>query len=131
MQRERFQAFDYLRYLLRGVEVCYPWVDEVVLLLARPSQCPSWLDPTKVHVIYHDQFIPAQYLPTFNSCTIEMFLHALPIDAEYILYANDDFYPLRPLPFSAYFTSEGYPKFNLKNRQVKELSGFAETCREM
>lgn len=128
---ERFKEFGYLRYLFRGVAFCYPWIDETVLILAQPSQLPKWVNTDTVKVVYHKDIIPKKYLPTFNSCTIEMFLPQLPIDSDYILYANDDFYPIRPLDFSDYFTEEGYPKLKYLIRKNSNLWMFADTCREM
>ena len=40
----------------------------------------------------HNEFIPAKFLPTFNSGVIECFLHKIPGLAELFVYANDDFY---------------------------------------
>ena len=38
------------------------------------------------------QFIPNNFLPTFNSCTIEMFIGNIKGLSEYFIYGNDDMF---------------------------------------
>jgi hypothetical protein len=54
------------------------------------SQVPEWVEKTNVKIITHSQFIPKEFLPTFNCNTIEMFLHKIPYLSEYFVYFNDD-----------------------------------------
>ena len=51
----------------------------------------------------HEDFIPQEYLPTFNSTCIEMFLHQIPNLSEYFLYANDDIFVIQPLIETHFF----------------------------
>ena len=44
----------------------------------------------KLKYIYHKDIIPNKYLPTFNSITIETFLHKIPNISENFVYINDD-----------------------------------------
>ncbi|MBP5468680.1 MAG: hypothetical protein J6Z11_05495 [Candidatus Riflebacteria bacterium] len=57
-------------------------------------------------MVTHDQFIPKEYLPTFNSCTIEMFLWKIPGLTERFIYANDDFFAVNKLTISNLFDQD-------------------------
>ena len=88
---------DFFRYFFRCIDKNLPWINRVHLLVQSESQVPSWLDKTKVHVVLHEDFIPKEYLPIFNSGTIEMFLQNIPELEEHFIYTNDDIYALKPL----------------------------------
>lgn len=86
----RYREWGLLPYLFRGIERYAPWVNHVFLV--TDGQIPEWLntDHPKVSVVYHDRFIPHEYLPTFNSHTIELNLHRIPGLSEQFVYFNDD-----------------------------------------
>ena len=44
----------------------------------------------KVNIIYHSQIIPFEYLPTFNSQVIELYIHKIEGLSENFIYLNDD-----------------------------------------
>lgn len=117
-QPERFRDFGWLKYLLRALDENLPWLHSVAMLVDFDSQVPTWVDRSAVRVVTLDKFVPAEYLPTFNSNTIEMFLGDVPGLAEHIIYGNDDFFPLSPLSPDQYFTDTGIPKisYNKKNK---------------
>lgn len=100
---KRFRDWGTLKYLLRGIEKNIPFVGKVHLVVSAESQVPSWIDRSKVHVVFHSEIIPPLYLPVFNSSTIEMFLHRIPGLAERFIYFNDDLIPVRPLRESDFF----------------------------
>ena len=83
---------DFFRFFFRGIEKYTSWIGTVYLLVQSESQVPAWIDRDKVKVVLHEQFIPAEFLPTFNSTTIEMFLWNIPGLSEKFVYANDDFF---------------------------------------
>ena len=93
--KKRYRDYGTLKYLLRGIETHMPFIRKVHLIVSRESQVPAWIDPEKVHVVYHRDILPASALPTFNSTAIEMFLHRMPDLDEQYLYFNDDMFPLR------------------------------------
>ncbi len=94
---KRYRDMGTLKYLLRGIEKYMPSVERVFLAVSRDSQVPGWVNREEVHVVRHDEFIPGEYLPTFNSTAIEMFLHRIPSLGERFLYFNDDFFPVGPI----------------------------------
>lgn len=91
---KRYRDWGTLPYLLRGVEECMPFIRNVFLVVARESQVPQWMNRSTVRVVLHSDFVPGQYLPTFNSTAIEVFMHHIPGLSEEFIYFNDDFFPL-------------------------------------
>ena len=105
---KRYRDWGLLRFIFRGVETHLPFVRKVFLVVARDSQVPAWVDRERVTVVLHEQIIPQAYLPTFNSCTIEMFLHRIPGLDERYLYFNDDMFPMMDCVEEDFFP-EGHP----------------------
>lgn len=91
---KRFRDWGTLRYLLRGIQYRMPFIDNVFLVVSHPTQVPSWADTANLRIVLHSDFIPAEYLPTFNSTTIALFLHRIPGLGERFLYFNDDIFPV-------------------------------------
>jgi hypothetical protein len=91
---KRYRDWGTLKYLLRGIEKHIPSIENVFLLVSGDSQVPSWVDRSVVRVVLHRDIIPESFLPTFNSTTIEMFMHRIPGLAEEFLYFNDDMFPV-------------------------------------
>lgn len=105
---KRYRDWGTLPFLLRGIQRHMPFIERVFLVVARESQVPAWVDRTRLHVVLHADIIPAAFLPTFNSTTIEMFLHRIPGLAEEYLYFNDDMFPVKDA-VPADFFPEGIP----------------------
>lgn len=86
----RYRDWDTLRYWFRGVEAFAPWVRYIYFV--TDDQKPSWLniDHPKLKWVKHEDFIPAEYLPTFNSVAIEWNLHRIEGLSERFVYFNDD-----------------------------------------
>ena len=99
---KRFRDWGTLRYLLRGIERNMPFIEKVHLVVSRESQVPAWVSD-RVHVVLHSDIIPGEYLPVFNSCSIEMFLHRIPGLGEQFLYFNDDMFPVAPCKAEDFF----------------------------
>ena len=90
----RFRPNNYLKYLFRGLEKYLPWINKIHLIVASEAQVPSWLDKNKIHVVLHEDIIPAELLPTFNSSTIECFYHNIIGLSDRFIYGNDDMFAL-------------------------------------
>lgn len=96
VMEKRFRDWGTLKYLLRGIEVNMPFIRNVYLVVSHESQIPEWADRENLKIVLHKDIIPAEYLPTFNSTTIEMFLHRIEgLDEEFV-YFNDDIFPISP-----------------------------------
>ena len=91
---KRFRDWGTLRYLFRSIEVNMPFIRKVHLVVSHESQIPEWINRDEVHIVLHSDIIPSEYLPTFNSTAIEMFLHQIKDLDEEFLYFNDDMYPM-------------------------------------
>lgn len=86
----RFIDNQELRYSLRSIEQNAPWINKIFIV--TNGQVPEWLDTShpKINIITHDQIMPKDALPTFNSDAIETCIANIPGLSEYFLYANDD-----------------------------------------
>lgn len=104
----RFRDNDLLRYWFRGVEKFAPWVNQIHFITC--GQKPEWLNTShpKLHLINHKDYMPAHYLPTFNSCTIEMNIHRIAELSEHFVNFNDDTFLLQPVT-PGYFFKKGLP----------------------
>jgi len=73
------------------VEQFAPWVRKIHFVTC--GQKPEWLnaDHPKLSLVNHSDYIPQQFLPTFNSSLIEIYLHRIPDLTEHFVYFNDDF----------------------------------------
>lgn len=102
----RWRSWGTERLLVRCVRKYMPFVRTLYVILARESQKQSWMDEEEVRIVYHKDFIPEEYLPTFNSCAIEMFLHMIPDISDRFIYGNDDMFPLSPLTEDDFFEGD-------------------------
>ena len=110
----RFADNKTFRYVFRGIEKHMPWINNVILLVQSESQVPRWINRKTVRIVTHDQFIPKEFLPTFNSCTIECFLHNIPGLAPFFVYGNDDMYILNDCVISDFFNNDMMPLGTLR-----------------
>lgn len=88
----RYRDWDTLKYWFRGVERFAPWVRYVYFV--TDDQMPAWLNVNypKLRWVKHTDFIPMEYLPTFNSNAIEWNLHRIEGLADHFVYFNDDIF---------------------------------------
>lgn len=86
----RFRSWDNFHYWFRGVEKFSPWVNKVHFVTW--GHVPKWLNINnpKLNIVKHSDFIPEEYLPTFNTRTIELNFHRIKeLSEEYVVF-NDD-----------------------------------------
>ena len=91
----RYRDWNTLKYWFRGVEKFAPWVRYVYFV--TDDQKPEWLnlEHPKLKWVKHTDFIPEEYLPTFNSHTIEWNMHRIAGLSENFVYFNDDMYLIK------------------------------------
>ncbi len=105
----RYREWDNLHYIFRGIEIFMPWVRTVHFVTW--GHVPKWLNTAcpKLHVVKHQDFIPKEYLPTFNANAIELNFHRIPNLAEQFIYFNDDMFVVRKTEAEDFF-KDGLPR---------------------
>lgn len=105
---ERYRDWGLLRYWFRGAERFAPWVRKIHFVTW--GHIPLWLNVNhpKLHIVKHEDYIPKEFLPTFNSHVIEMYLHRIKGLSERFVYFNDDMFMIRPLCQTDFF-KDGKP----------------------
>lgn len=105
----RYRDWNLLKYWFRSVEKNAPWVNKIYFVTY--GHLPNWLDTTnpKIKVIKHSDYIPEEYLPTFNSNTIELLINRIPNLSKCFVFFNDDFYINAPVKISDFFNKDGIP----------------------
>ena len=105
----RFRDPGFLRYWFRGVEKFAPWVRKIHFVTS--GQKPEWLDDSnpKLNLVSHKDFIPSEFLPTYNSVVIERYMHRIPGLADHFVYFNDDFHIINHISPERFFQN-GLPR---------------------
>jgi hypothetical protein len=87
------------------------------------------MDEEGVRIVYHRDFIPERFLPLFNSCAIEMFLHKIPGLSSRFLYGNDDMFPLAPMTEKDFFDGNKPCQHYEEKPYPEEPNIFHKICR--
>ncbi|MDE5793926.1 MAG: Stealth CR1 domain-containing protein [Muribaculaceae bacterium] len=105
----RFRDYGFLKYWFRGVEKFAPWIRKIHFISS--GNPPEWLNLSnpKLNIVRHKDFIPAEFLPTFNSVVIERYMYRIPGLADHFIYFNDDFFIIRPVKEDRFFLN-GLPR---------------------
>ncbi|MBR4072550.1 MAG: Stealth CR1 domain-containing protein [Clostridia bacterium] len=92
----RYRDWGLMKYWFRAVEKNLPFINKVHFITW--GHLPPWLNTEhpKLNIVKHSDYIPEEYLPTFNSNVIELNLHRLQGLSEHFILANDDFFFLAP-----------------------------------
>ena len=114
----RYRDNGLLRYWFRGIETFAPWVRKIHFITMGHK--PEWLNINnpKLHFVKHTDYIPSEYLPTFNSNVIELMIHKIPDLAEHFVHFNDDVFLINPVYPDDYFTSDGTVKDSAVFRSI-------------
>ncbi|MTD42706.1 glycosyl transferase [Erwinia sp. CPCC 100877] len=99
----RFRDWENLKYWFRAIEQNAPWVRRIHFVTY--GHIPKWLNKEhhKLNIVFHEDFIPEKYLPTFNSHTIELNLHRIDDLSEQFVYFNDDLFIINKVEPSFFF----------------------------
>lgn len=106
--KNRFRDWGLMKYWFRGVEKYAPWINHIYFVTC--GHYPEWLnlDNPKISLVKHSDYIPNELLPTFNSNTIEMYMHKIPGLSESFINFNDDMFLIAPTNESDFF-KDGKP----------------------
>lgn len=102
----RYRDLDNLKYFFRGVENFAPWVNKIHFITW--GHLPVWLNKNhqKLNIVYHHDYIPEKYLPTFSSRPIELNLHRIKGLSEHFVYFNDDMFIIKPTRKEDFFKND-------------------------
>lgn len=126
---KRYRQWNNLKYLFRGLDRYMSWINNVYLVVSNHEQVPPFINKEYVKIILHKDIIPEEYLPTFNSTTIEMFLCRIPNLSEHFIYFNDDMFPMKDIsPYDFFDEKTGYPIYQLIHRTHAQ-NIFRRQCR--
>lgn len=126
---ERVRNWGTEKYFFRGIAKFMPWVRTIHLILESETQIPKWLNTENVHIVYHRDIMPTELLPTYNSQSMEMWLHRIEGLAEQFIYCNDDMIACSPLKRTDFF-QKGLPVIHCGEKHYDSLGGiFRTVCR--
>lgn len=113
----RYRNMNNFQYWFRAVEENAPWVNKIHVV--TEGHLPEWLDVDnpKINIVRHSDYIPEEYLPTFNSNTIELnFDRILGLSEKFVNF-NDDVFLASPVEKKDFFKN-GKPVLQLMNTPI-------------
>lgn len=104
--KNRYSPSDLFKYWFRGIENNMPWINKVFFITY--GHIPGWLNKNhpKLKIIRHADYIPNEYLPTYNSNIIELHLHRIRELSEKFILFNDDVYAVGKLEKRDFFVGD-------------------------
>jgi RNase P protein component len=132
MDLSRYRNRDELRYSLRSVDKYMPWVRTIFIV--TDGQKPDWLvdGHPKIKLINHSELLEEQFLPTFNSLSLESYLHRIPDLSDYFIYFNDDFFVNQSIDKSTFINQEGQILlYSQENPNIDRCDYFRDVVRDM
>lgn len=102
----RYRDWNNLQYWFRAVEKYAPWVRKIHFITW--GHIPNWLNINnpKLNILNHKDYIPQEYLPTFNSNVIELNLYRIKDLSENFVLFNDDMFINKPVKPQFFFKNE-------------------------
>jgi hypothetical protein len=107
--KSRFRQFEELICSIQLLAANAPFVKRVFVVVDEQQPRLEKITrelPFEVVVVNHAEFIPAKYLPTFNSRAIAAHLHLIPGLSERFLFCNDDVFIARPSTIDDWFDGQ-------------------------
>ena len=105
--KNRYTNNGELKYALRSICKNCSWFNKIYIVV-KDGQKPDFInfDSERIILINHSQIIPKEYLPTFNSITIEQYIHKIPNLSSHYIYLNDDLFIFEKVSKSCFFYNE-------------------------
>lgn len=105
-----YRDWGWMRYWFRCVETNMPWIRKIFFVTY--GHIPEWLNLNhpKLVVVRHEDYMPQEFLPTFNSCTISLNVHRIKGLSETFIYAEDDIFFIGTQRAEDYFSESGLPR---------------------
>ena len=111
----RWRDTGTFRLVIRSLRLFAPYIRDIYVIVSRESQIPSWLDKD-VKIIFHRDFVPAEFLPLFSASAFETWMGLLPV-GEHFIYFNDDMILTSPTTPETFFTADGIPRIGVAFRR--------------
>ena len=104
--KNRFRDWNLLQYWFRGIEKFAPWVNKIHFVTW--GHVPEWLDMSnpKINIVKHEDFIPKEFLPTFNSNVIQYYLDKIPGITDKFVMFDDDMYLINDVKQEDFFIGD-------------------------
>jgi hypothetical protein len=102
----RYRDWDNLQYWFRGVEKYAPWVRKIHLITC--GHYPKWLnlEHPKLNLVKHSDYMPKDYIPTFNANSIILNIHRIKQLSNKFVFFNDDFFILKKTKETDFFKGD-------------------------
>ena len=102
---ERLRNWGFTKYWFRAVEKNCPWVHKVFFVIQDKQQIPEWLNTEykKLHLIYHEDFIPKDLLPVFSGITVGLYINQIKDLSDNYIMCDDDYFFLNPIEETKFF----------------------------
>lgn len=125
----RYDNPGFFKYALKLIDKFMPWVRKIFLIVSNIEQVPDYINKEKTVIVLHKDIIPARFLPTFNSTTIEMYIHNIEGLSEHFIYTNDDMYPIKKLSKEDFFAADGKIRVNFTRESLLRTNNqFRKVC---
>ena len=104
--KSRYHDNGLLKYLFRGIESFLPFIRNVYFVTY--GHLPTWLNTSnkQLIIVNHSDFLPKEYLPTFNSNTLNLNLHRIKGLSNNFIYLNDDCFFLKKSSENLFFKND-------------------------
>jgi hypothetical protein len=104
----RLTNYNELKYSLRSIKMFIPWINHIYILMNPPKKYPSWMKKCDyITLIEHNELFDNKNNDITNSNLIETYLPYIKNLSEYFIYFNDDFFIVKKLNYTDFFTSDG------------------------
>jgi len=106
-------SFNEMQYSIRSLQVFVPWFNKVYLLVNGQAKLPAWAvgDSRIVMVDRCTLFPEKRDCPTMNSAACEAVMHRIPGLHEKFVMMQDDWFLLRKMSPSDFFSTSGRPRY--------------------
>jgi hypothetical protein len=106
-----------LKFSVRSLELYTPWRRNIYVVTCRP-QCPAWLDRSRpsLRIVHHDEIMPPDILPSFNSFAIQSYLHEIPGLSRRFVCFDDDILLMGPTSVDDFIEQDGRIRYDFQGR---------------
>lgn len=126
---QRWRDNGELKYSLRSVAECVPWVNHIYIVTGF-NQVPKWLNTNnpKITIVPHEEIMPKDALPTFNSTAIDLSIPNIKNLSEHFLLLSDDMFFNKPLKPDFFYDNKNRSiiRYNSYQRHSKNIDKWIE-----